>query len=163
MNSTSRIARVTKFRGAWRDAAMPPAKSMWLRMTPPKMVPRALVSRGSIVTRNVGFDKSGMIRLRSSGGRGSSTFRQRAGSKGIQPLGVFFRRLALEDVEERALDIFRNRPAPTRADLPVVHFADWRQLGRRAGKKCFVGDIELIARKTLLDHLVSFVTRQGND
>ena len=51
---TSRIARVTKFLGACREAAIAPAKSIWLKITPPKIVPRALVSRGSMVTRSVG-------------------------------------------------------------------------------------------------------------
>ena len=39
---------------ATREAAMPPAKSRWLRITPPKMVPRPLVSRGNMLTRSVG-------------------------------------------------------------------------------------------------------------
>jgi hypothetical protein len=45
---------VTKLRVARRDTAMPPAKSIWLKITPPKIVPRALVSRGNMVTRRVG-------------------------------------------------------------------------------------------------------------
>src|SRR5881628_1617598 len=83
MKPTSRMARVTKFRAACREAAMAPAKSMWLKMTPPKMVPRALVSRGSIVTRRVGSRVS-VIDFADGG-----QFRRRPGKKS------FIRRIEL--------------------------------------------------------------------
>src|SRR5258708_1389 len=125
MNSTSRIARVTKLRAANRDAAMPPAKSRWLKITRPNIVPRALVSRGSMVTRKVGSRESVMDK--DFGGQRADGKRK----KSAAPLNVgepFFVAtvLPLDDIEKRALNIFGHRPAPARADLPVVHFANRR-------------------------------------
>src|SRR5688500_18950166 len=125
MNSTSRIARVTKFRAAQRDAAMPPAKSIWLRITPPKIVPRALVSRGSMVTLSVGSRASAMGNHYGKWQGAKNKCVSRRLNVG-EPLGVLLRRFSLDDIEESSLQIFGYRTAFTGADLPVVDFAHRR-------------------------------------
>src|SRR3989304_366805 len=153
MNPTSRMNRVPKFRPAHRDAATALAKSMWLKMTPPKMVPRALVSRGSIVTRRVGSRASAIQMIVSR--RGAWRAREKsficpAGSSQIRQPRRILLVLAFDDVEEGLLKIRRDRAAPSGANLAVVDFTDRRQLCRRAGEKRFVRGIELVARQGLL-------------
>src|SRR5690606_17403914 len=55
---------------------------------------------------------------------------------------------------------FGDRPAPARADAAVVDFADGRDLGGGAGEEGFVGDVDVVARQALGDHLQSQVGRQ---
>jgi hypothetical protein len=62
----------------------------------------------------------------------------------------------VDDVEERRLELFRNRPRLARADAPVVHFADRSDLGGRAGKERLIGDVEVIPREPLFGNRVCF-------
>src|SRR4029078_12819588 len=151
MNSTPRMARVTKFRGASREAAMPPAKSRWLRITPPKIVPRALVSRGNMLTRSVGSGESLMLLIDVCGGvamrrRRSRCYRLKRG-KPFLVTAVF----SFDNIEEGSLQILGDRTTPAAPDLPIVHFANRRQLGGGAGEKSLIGDVQLVAGKSLLD------------
>ena len=138
---------------------MAPAKSMWLKMTPPKMVPRALVSRGSIVTRRVG---SRVSVINSVSRRIKSAVCRKGYSEVAcalevcEPRRIFFV-FPFDHVKEALLNISGNRTAGARADLAVIDFADGGQFGRRPGKKSFIRRIELVARKALLHHFIAFV------
>src|SRR5258707_1492121 len=133
MNSTPRIARVTKLPAANRDAAMPPAKSRWLRITPPNIVPRALVSRGSMVTRKVA--SRGSVMDKNFGGQCADDERNNGCPLNVGEPSFVAAVLSLDDIEKRVLNIFGHRPASAAADLPVVHFANPPSLRRRPGNK----------------------------
>src|SRR5438105_13558384 len=60
---------------------------------------------------------------------------------------------AVHDVEERRLDLLRDRAAPADADLDAVELADRRHFGRGAGEERLVGDVDLVARDALLHDL----------
>src|SRR5207244_11188595 len=133
------MARVTKCRAPCREASMAPAKSMWLKMTPPKMVPRALVSRGSIVTRRVG---SRVSAINSVSRRIKSAVYRKGYSEVACALEVceprrIFSVFPFDHVKEALLNISGNRTAGARADLAVIDFADGGQFCRRPGKKSF--------------------------
>src|SRR5690606_4354533 len=57
-----------------------------------------------------------------------------------------------DQVEERRLQFFGDRPAPARADLAVVDFADGCDFGGGAREEGFVGDVDVVARQALGDH-----------
>src|SRR5437899_1244617 len=70
--------------------------------------------------------------------------REPGGMLGVAPL---------DDVEEGGLQVAGDRPRLAGADGAVVHFADRRQLGGRAGHEHLVGDVELVAGEPFLHHL----------
>ena len=65
-----------------------------------------------------------------------------------QPVGIFIA-AALHLIEVHFLQALGDRTASTVADDAAVHFADRRHLGGGAGKKRFVGDIDLVAGDAL--------------
>src|SRR5690349_3139965 len=67
-----------------------------------------------------------------------------------QPFGVF-RVPAVDDVEERALDLLGDRPARAAADLDPVELAHRCDLGGGAGEEDLVADVDLVARDALFD------------
>src|SRR4051812_40724935 len=69
-------------------------------------------------------------------------------SDGRQPLGVLGV-AAVDDVEERALDLGRDRAPRAFAQGDAVVLADRRHLGRGAGEERLVGDVDLVARDAL--------------
>src|SRR5215208_3370334 len=69
-----------------------------------------------------------------------------------EPVGVLGI-AAVHDIEEGALDFFGERTARTGADLDPVEFADGRHFGRGAGEERLVGDVDLVARDSLLHDL----------
>src|SRR5262249_33845165 len=79
-----------------------------------------------------------------------------------QPLGVL-RIAAVDDVEERALDLGCDRSACAFAQRDAVVFADRRHLGRGAGEERLVGDVDLVAGDALLDDLEAEVRADRED
>src|SRR4051794_5733548 len=79
-----------------------------------------------------------------------------------EPLGVL-RIAAVDDVEERALDLLGDRPARAAAELDAVELADRGHLGRGAGEERLVADVELVAGDALLDQLQAEVAADRQD
>src|SRR5581483_3956300 len=65
--------------------------------------------------------------------------------------------LAADHVEERLLDCLGDGARSSGADLAAVELADRRYFRSRAGEKCFVGDVDVVARQALGEHLVAEV------
>src|SRR3546814_19919594 len=57
--------------------------------------------------------------------------------------------LAVDDVKKRLLQFFSKRASAALADDAAVDFADGRDLGGRAAKEGFVGDVKIVARAEL--------------
>src|SRR3990170_7058216 len=68
--------------------------------------------------------------------------------------------LALHGGEERALELLRDGPSVPFADDAVVHLADRRELGGRAGEERLVGVVEVGSYKVLLTDLIPKVPGQ---
>src|SRR5579862_384597 len=57
---------------------------------------------------------------------------------------------AVDDVEERRLDLLGDRPARSAADRAAVELADRRDFRRGAREERFVGDVDVVAREARL-------------
>src|SRR5690606_9527265 len=68
-----------------------------------------------------------------------------------------------DDVEEQRLQLLGDRSAPPVPDRPVVELPDRGDLGRRPGEEGLVGDVHLVARDALLDHVDAEVAGDGDD
>ena len=64
---------------------------------------------------------------------------------------------AVDDVKERILNFFGNRPTATDviifAQRNAIELTNGRDFGGRSGKERFIRDIDLIARDAFLHHL----------
>src|SRR4029077_18157155 len=79
-----------------------------------------------------------------------------------QPLGVLGIS-AVDDVEERALDLLGDRTARAAAELDAVELADRRHLGGGAGEERLVADVDLVAGDALFDQLQAEVAADRED
>ncbi len=64
---------------------------------------------------------------------------------------AIFVELSLNHIEKGRLDGFGDGSNHARPDGPIIHLPDGSHLGRRSREKGFMGRIELISRKSILD------------
>ena len=58
----------------------------------------------------------------------------------VQPVAILFS-AAVDDIEKHTLQLLGERAALSGADGATVHFADWRDFGRRSREEYLVGNI----------------------
>src|SRR4051812_5197364 len=64
---------------------------------------------------------------------------------------------------EHVLELLRHRPPAVGGQGPVVHLADRRHLGGRAGEEALIRRVQVEPGEVALGHLVALVPGDGDD